>query len=235
MSFPRRHHAALLLLAALMPVSVRAARPMVTDDARIVDAKACQLETWVRQAPDDTQYWALPGCNVSGNFELTLGGARTHDTEGTRTSDVLIQGKTLFKTLEPNGWGWGLAVGSISHPDHSDKQYGDIYAYVPASFSFRDDQTLLHANLGWQHKRQEQRDFLTWGLGFENQLDARTWLIGESFGQNEGKPYAQFGLRYWLVPDRVQIDTTYGNRIGGISEERWFSIGLRLLSLPFLP
>jgi len=37
------------------------------------------------------------------------------------------------------------------------------------------------------------------------------------------------------VPDHVQIDTTYGNRFGSGSEERWISIGLRLLSVPFLP
>jgi len=37
------------------------------------------------------------------------------------------------------------------------------------------------------------------------------------------------------VPDRVQLDATYGNRNGGGTGERWFSIGLRLLSVPFLP
>jgi len=37
------------------------------------------------------------------------------------------------------------------------------------------------------------------------------------------------------VPNRVQLDATYGNRNGGETGERWFSIGLRLLSVPFLP
>jgi len=36
------------------------------------------------------------------------------------------------------------------------------------------------------------------------------------------------------VPDLAQLDATYGNRNGGESGERWFSIGLRLLSEPFL-
>jgi hypothetical protein len=33
----------------------------------------------------------------------------------------------------------------------------------------------------------------------------------------------------------MQIDASYGNRFGRNTEERWFSIGLRLLPVPFLP
>src|SRR5262245_34417877 len=132
----RFHFVALLALAA---VTAHAARPMLTDDARTVDAKACQVETWVRHAPDNNQHWALPACNFTGNLELTMGGARTHDGDGHRQTDFVIQGKTLFKKLEPNGWSIGLAVGNLSHPNVSRKLRGDIYAYIPASFSFRDD------------------------------------------------------------------------------------------------
>ena len=39
--------AALLGVACALP-NAHGARPMVTDDARIVDPKACQVETWVR-------------------------------------------------------------------------------------------------------------------------------------------------------------------------------------------
>jgi hypothetical protein len=38
-----------------------------------------------------------------------------------------------------------------------------------------------------------------------------------------------------VLPNRVQVDTTYGNRFANDSEERWFTIGLRLLSPPMLP
>lgn len=112
---------------------------------------------------------------------------------------------------------------------------GDLYAYVPASFSFRDDRLVVHTNLGWLHERATGRDRMTWGVGSETRLSERAWLIAEAFGQNQGKAFYQFGLRYWLVPNRVQIDTTYGSRAGLGAEQRWFSIGLRLLSAPFLP
>jgi hypothetical protein len=141
-----------------------------------------------------------------------------------------MQGKTLFKTMDTNGWGIGLAVGTVRHPQADTR---DWYAYVPTSFSFRDDAVVVHTNVGWLREGEPRHNRLTWGLGTEAQLTERTWLIAETFGQNQGKPFHQLGLRHWLVPDRIQLDATYGNRNGG--GERWFSIGLRLLSVPFLP
>ena len=223
---------ALLSAALLATHTAHAARPMITDDARIVDAKACQLESWVKRNPDSTEIWALPACNFSGNLELTLGGATTREAGRTQTTDVFMQGKTLFKAMDTNGWGIGLAAGTVRHPVAHTR---DWYAYVPTSFSFRDDAVVVHTNVGWLREGETRRNRLTWGLGTEAQLAGRTWLIAETFGQNQGKPFHQLGLRHWLVPDRVQLDATYGNRNGGGSNERWFSIGLRLLSVPFLP
>lgn len=226
----------MLALGLVVPVA-HAARPMITDDARIVGARACQLESWVKYNRGSTEYWALPACNFTGNLEMSLGGARGEDAGDIRTTDVILQGKTLFKTLEPNGWGMGLAFGNVRHPaiNTSANLIGDLYAYVPASFSFKDDRVVLHTNVGWLRERDEQRHRLTWGIGSETQLASRTWLIAETFGQNQDRPFYQMGVRHWLVPERVQVDTTYGNRFANGSEERWFSIGLRLLSAPFLP
>jgi hypothetical protein len=113
---------------------------------------------------------------------------------------------------------------------------GDLYAYVPMSFSFRDDRLALHTNLGWLREKENKRHRMTWGVGSEMQLmTQRTLLIAEIFGQNQGKPFYQVGLRHWLVPNYIQIDTTYGNRINTDNRESWFSIGLRLLSPAFLP
>lgn len=220
------------MFAGLFIPQVQAGSPMVTDDAGTVEAKACQLESWITNKRDSTEYWALPACNFTGNLELTLGGAHTHEADRTQTTDVVLQGKTLFKPLETNGWGIGLAAGTVRHPVANTR---DWYAYVPASFSFRDDAVVVHTNLGWLREGETRRDRLTWGLGTEARLAERTWLIAETFGQDQGKPFHQLGLRHWLVPERVQIDVTYGNRNGDDTQERWFSIGLRLLTPSFLP
>ena len=209
-----------------------AARPMITDDARLVDAKACQVESWVRRNRDSTEFWALPSCNFSGNLEITLGGTRTREGGRTETTDAVAQGKTLFRPLTTDSWGAGLALGTVGHPDGRRR---DVYAYVPASFSYLRDRVVLHTNVGVTHFGERHRTHATWGLGSETQLASRTWLIAETFSQGEGAPFHQVGLRHWIVPNHVQIDTTYGNRNGRGTQERWFSIGLRLLTPAFLP
>lgn len=224
----------ILPLVLLIPAVAHPARPMITDDARTVDAKACQLEAWSRTNRGSRELWALPACNFTGNLELTLGGAVTREFGGSSTSNVIVQGKTLLKPLQTNGYGIGLAAGYGAHPaDYNGRNLGDPYFYVPASFSFADDRMVLHLNGGARHVRGEQLRG-AWGIGSEIQMSPRAYLIAETFGESRGNAAFQAGLRLWLVPNRVQVDATYGNQYGNKPDARWFSVGLRLLSPPFL-
>jgi len=233
-SLSDRCAAALSLVLIAVSWRVEAARPMVTDDARIVDGKSCQLESWIKRNRDSSEYWALPACNFSGNLELTLGGAFTRGDDISQTSDVVLQGKTLFRPLQSNGWGSGLVFGADRHPAERASGF-DAYVYSPNSFSFADDRFVLHVDAGWLRSQVSHEGRATWGVGSETQLTERTWFIAETFSQTESKPSYQLGLRHWLVQDRLQIDTTYGDRFGGRGAAQWFSVGLRLLSPPFLP
>ena len=144
----RSASSSLAALLVLTTTPAYAARPMVTDDARIVDAKACQVESWVR--------------------------------------------------------------------------------------SNLNDKVILHSNVGMLHTITSNTR-VTWGAGTETALGKRTWLIAETFQQKEGRPFFQAGVRHWIMPNRVQIDATVGNRFGSRTDERWFSVGLRLLPPAFLP
>ncbi len=217
--------AALLVLAA---PSVWAARPMTTDDARLTDAQACQVETWLHLHGQQKEWWALPACNPGGNFELTVGGALAYSEGSMQSGAQVIQGKTLFKPLETNDWGIGLAAGYTTQPGNGHS--GSPYFYVPASFSFADDRIVIHTNLGYTRERENHQTRLTWGIGTELQTSERLYVIAETYGQDKGNAFFQTGLRYWIVPNRVQVDTTYGSQFGHLREERWLSIGLRLIS-----
>ncbi|MGZ5039952.1 MAG: hypothetical protein ACXWBQ_04345 [Usitatibacter sp.] len=224
-------------LAGASALDAGAARPMITDDARIVDSKACQVESWIKRNRDSTEFWALPACNPTGNVELTFGGARTRENGESAFTDEQVQAKTIFRPLETNGWGVGLAVGTVRHPRREVESGwpGDVYFYVPASFSYLDDKWVVHVNAGVTRLRDEGRNLATWGLGNEIRLRDDLFFIPEVFHNATGRPFYQLGLRYWVVKDRVQVDTTFGNRAASDTSERWFSIGLRLLSPPFLP
>jgi hypothetical protein len=229
----RRILSRLLILPALCAASVpaaHAARPFVTDDARLTTAGSCQLESWTRVYRDSKEFWALPACNPGGQFELTAGGGRARVEGEASTSDYIVQGKTLFRPLTSNGWGWGLAAGKVVHPgvNPGPNLLGNSYVYLPASFSFNDDRLVVHANLGMLRDRATHRNSMTWGLGGEFQLSPRLLGIAETFGDSRHNPYWQIGARYSIVPDRVQIDATLGQQVGGPIASRWISFGLRL-------
>lgn len=225
-----RHFLPLLALLAVLPAA-QAARPLITDDARLTDPQACQMESWVHFHRERTELWALPACNPGDNFEFTLGGALSRADGKSDSGAVLIQGKTLFKMLETNGYGIGLAAGYATQPGNG--QSGSPYFYVPASFSFADDRFVLHTNLGAARLRESKETRLTWGLGSETQTSEHLYIIAETYGQDKGSPFFQMGLRYWIVTNNVQIDTTYGSQIGHLHDERWISIGLRLITPTF--
>ena len=100
----------LLGFAISLATPAQAARPMITDDARLTDAGACQMETWVHIHQDEREFWALPACNPGGNFELTLGGALAYTDGQKQHGALLVQGKTLIKPLTTNSYGIGLAA-----------------------------------------------------------------------------------------------------------------------------
>jgi len=223
-----------LLLCGLFGKPAHAARPMVTDDARIVEPKSCQLETWLQYRLGDMEYWALPGCNFTGNLEITFGGALTKGfRQPTLLTDILFQGKTMFKTLEPNSWSLGLALGNLRRPRvHSDRSpVGDFYLYMPASFAFFEELLVVHFNGGWRYEKARRGHHLRWGVGFELQLSEHSWLMAEAFSEDSSGAFFQVGLRLWLVPERVQVDATLGDHLEkSRAQERWFSVGLRLMS-----
>ena len=202
---------AVVLLA--VPIAAHAARPFITDDARIVDEGHCQLETFAKRqsAYTGSEAWFLPACNPFG-AELTLGANRIEGEDNT-----IVQAKFLLQPLEPNRSGYALSIGSFG---------GDPYFNAIASFSFFDERSVVHANLGGNHGAEDRG---TWGLGLEQLLWKPRWYgILESFGQRGDKPTMHFGLRFWVVPNRFQIDATHGHQSAD-PEKRFNTVGLRFL------
>jgi hypothetical protein len=201
-----------LLEAAAFPAC--AARPFNTDDARVVDEGHCQLEAFTKSqsAYAGSEAWFLPACNPFG-VELTLGRNRIEGQYNT-----IVQGKILLKELKSNAAGYAFSLGSFG---------GDPYVNAIASRSFLDDRAVVHANLGAIANGDAERG--TWGVGVEALLAAPRWYgIVESFGQRGDKPTAHFGLRFWLIPNRFQLDATHGHQSAN-PEKRFNSIGIRLL------
>ena len=223
-----RNSAACLLVAALAAPAAYAARPFVTDDARLTTAGSCQVESWSRIYPSSTELWALPACIPGGNFEVTAGGGLARPDAASSSSDYIVQAKTLFRSLTPGGWGLGMALGRVVHPEVNPgpNLLGNTYVYFPLSLSLLDDRLVTHVNLGWLKDRATREDRGTWGIGAELRLDERWLGIAEVFGDSHNKPYTQIGTRFSILSD-LQIDATLGTQFGASSVNRWLSLGLR--------
>jgi len=221
--------------------AAHAARPMVTDDANIVDPQSCQLESWVKTSQVSLERWAVPGCNFAWDTEISVGGnAQNAKVEGD-SQFWLFQAKKRWKRLEPNSWGLSTTLGRVSERPGRSQQLSseslapssaqDTYLNVPITWALASDR-FVHLNLGWIHHERLRVSHPTWGLGGEYGLTPRTFAIGEVFGESGAQSKTQMGLRYWVSPQKLQLDTTYGQPVRGGKEERWISIGLRWLSDP---
>lgn len=219
----------LICVVVLICTRSYAARPFVTDDARLTTSESCQVESWSRFYKCSTEIWALPACNLTGNFEITAGVGIAKPKETASTQDYVLQAKSLFRELTTNGWGWGIAIGRVNHPDITPgpNLLGNTYAYVPISVSTLNDRVIYHVNVGWLRDNATQENRSTFGFGAEIQASNRLLLIAESFGDNKSNPYWQTGLRYSIIPNLFQVDTTIGRQFNGDINTRWISFGLR--------
>jgi len=213
-----------LMLGLLAAVPAQAARPFVTDDARVVDKDGCQIETFVKDQRrfNEREFWFLPACNPWG-AELTAGYIRVDSTPAGNSNTAVLQAKTLLKPLTTNGSGFALTLGTLAGDKISP------YLNGIGSFSFADDRVVVHSNIGAIRDNVAALSRWTWGLGAEVLLAApRLYGILESYGQRGEKPTTHTGLRVWIVPNRVQIDTTVGLQ-NSDPERRFGTVGLRIL------
>lgn len=216
---------------------VYADEPYVTDDARLLEAGACQLETGKRVFRGRREWWVLPACNFTGNLELTLGRTGMSGPDSTGETSNLLQFKGLFKELETNGHGWGWQAGTkvLRHPQAGQRKVSNHYASLLSGHSFFDDKVIAHANLGTRYDRIESRAALTGAIAGEFNVTARTTFIAEAYDDSRSRRAYQTGVRFILLPDHVEINASIGGEPGNFRQSRYWTIGIHLISPRFLP
>jgi hypothetical protein len=219
--------AALAIACCTGCVAAHAARPMITDDARTVDAGACQLEAYRKNNHGSHELVALPACNFFADTELTVGAARNVEDFKSGRSGIVAQVKKVFNPITPTELGTALSFGAIfNRNDVAGERVRQQYVNLPVSIPLRTD-SMLHINIGILRDRELRETRSTWGLALEKELTERLTVIAEAFGDSRVKPLAQTGLRIWIEPNRFQVDATVGAQRG---DGRWVSLGIRLLA-----
>lgn len=244
---------AVALLAVLGSPGALAARPFVTDDARVVDPGGYQIEGFVKaqRGVKATEYWFVPAANFGGaldRFEFALGGNLIRSNEEGNSNVVAGQVKALLKPLEANGIGFALSVGVarlkpgtsqevVATPfglttvagEGSTKTHYDPYLNAISSVSVLDDAAVFHFNAGATRDTSSHQTIGNWGVGAEIALGGPFYGIAEGYGVSHEKPAYQVGVRYWAIPARLQVDATYGWQHSSPADLSWISVGVRFL------
>lgn len=197
--------------------AAHAARPFITDDATIVDN--CQIESWWQRDNGQSSFWLVPACNMAG-VELAVGGTKTASNE---KNSYTFSAKTELKALQPNHFGITLGV---SHDIAAgDSLRGDTHLNIALTKSGLDDQFLIHVNAGHMLRQHGNNDWTT-GIAGQWQAAESQWLFAELYREQAGRPYYQLGYLVEVLPDRLQLDASYGNRFHEKGGENFVSAGL---------
>jgi hypothetical protein len=199
------------------------------DTAEVSEPGSCKVESWASSASNrDVIASVSPACvvDVGRPVELSAQFSRTlADGEwGTSASPKV---KT---NIVPTALGsWGFAISAIASYDLLTKENTAVLVTVPATMRVS-NVVRINLNAGWQLDRTVNRNYFTYGAGFDWRTPDNIWtLTGEVFGQagfaeDPGviRPRFQLGLRYRPV-DQFNIDLIYGRNLAG-EQANWITL-----------
>jgi len=216
-----------LLVVVLMHTSTAwAGRPLVTEDAGVIDTGNCEIESYIARynRPYVNLRWMQLGCGIGLNTQISAGAGR----ETTRPEPATIaaaSGKTSLRKLTAEQAGLAIAYSVLAgnHVDHMRHESTEI----KAALTVPRQQWLLHANIGWLRSSSSTTK-TTWALALERcNAIGPVDLMGEIFGDDRGAPTAQIAARWTVIPGRLFLDSSWGAQFNSAKSQQ-ASIGLKI-------
>jgi hypothetical protein len=217
---------------------------LVTDDAATAEHRACQVEVW----HGEISSWLIPACSPLRNLEVALGFGAVSDGSS-RVGEYVLGGKYVPVSIDLGGGVLGLGVGGgLGFAPVDRLTPGGVsgaFAYGIGSLGLAGERLALHANLGWHYEQdehehngvvhQEGHHAVIWGVRGDGWLPfvaQRVAVIGELFGADRISPEFQVGLRSILVPDRLDVDVTWGGHTASGRRGSGWTLGLAWTAPP---
>jgi hypothetical protein len=218
----------LLLLASLAP-SAQAGRPLVTEDAGVLDPGECEWESVAARiregdGPAENAGSTQVGCGLGwlSQASIAVGQARSG---GITSTNIGLGGKTRLSPEGEERFSLTLAYGVVWVHDEDRGVRPDLAAAnLVLSVPLAQDWT-GHANLGPTHYRDGQVTRATWALAVENDLDDGLGWGVESFGEHGSRPWLGAGLR-WDVGPAWNLNLSYA-RQAGADAARMATLGVK--------
>jgi hypothetical protein len=220
--------AAGLVAAFAFASTAHAARPLVTDDAAIVDRGALELSLWCERASGARL------CPISGAFtpfgatEWTVAAGRLGGE--LRGSLASVGVKQLLAGGGDDGpaFALGAAWTRLAPRGEPSNRELDLVGIVTVPTPV--DGTVMHVNLGGRVVREdgERARRGLWALALDRDFDGRAGLAAEVFGVAGDERRWQLSARWLPVGDRLQLDLSHGQALGRGPSDRLVTAGLVL-------
>jgi hypothetical protein len=223
------HRIAIASLLVSVCTLACAGRPLVTEDAAVIEKAACEVESFAartteRGSPSVRGTSLQLACGIVGHTQLALASA-TARSGGESERSWTFAGKTAVAESSLGAWAlaWGLAAvqpagTSLKH----ETSFVNGVLTMPLNDSLK-----LHANLGWSRSQSDRQSRTGWSLALERNAAAGIDVMGETFANDRDKsPWIQFGLRWAAVQDRLFLDASWGRQTSS-SRPTLLTVGLK--------
>lgn len=199
------------------------------DTAEVSEPGSCKVESWVSSAANRDVIAAVsPACvvNMFRPVELSAQFTRARG-DGEWGTGVSPKVKT---NIVPTAIGsWGVAISATASYDLITRENTALFVTIPATLRVS-NVVRINLNAGWQLDRTTNRNYFTYGAGFDWRTPDNVWtLTGEMFGQagvaeepGVVRPRFQLGLRYRPV-DQFNVDLIYGRNLTG-ERANWLTL-----------
>lgn len=216
----------LVFWALLAVLPSHAGRPLVTEDADVLEPHACEWESMAARSRETgaraVNAWTTQvGCGFGLQSQAALAVGHSGD-------DQVLQlgGKTALLPRQGNGTGLTLAWGAVALKQPGERLRHDLsYLNLVLTGGLADGLT-GHANLGVTHSKLAHERSRNWNLALEWAAPIGVDLLGEWYGDNLNKPWAGVGLR-WAASASWSLNASWARQTGP-ERVRLVTVGAKL-------
>lgn len=199
------------------------------DTSEVSEAGSCKIEGWYSAASNhDALGTVNPSCVVDMFGRPIEFGAQITRSRADDEWATTITPRARTRLIPTAIGSFGLAIAGGATFDLISNEMTSAYTYAPATLRLSETMR-INLNAGWLWDATVERNYATYGVGYDWKLTDVITLTLEAFGQlgsseisTVTEPRFQAGLRYRPV-DRFSIDLIYGRNIAG-ENANWITL-----------
>ncbi len=204
-------------LAAALPQTSFAGRPLVTEDAGAIEPRRCEWESYGARLFGETVQTALStqlACGIGFGTQLGLVLSHVTPSEDQPGTVIGATGKTATRALRDR-FNTSLAVAygldTIKALDGGYRLHTS-FVNVVGSVSIG-EANLVHVNAGWLRDHVAHVDLATWNLAGEHAVNDTWSAMAEVYGGQHAPTWFGAGVRASLS-ERVEVNASASQQAG---------------------